>query len=213
MLRRPLLDRVRRPGDLALALALSAVGVLELWLLDVGPKPIAVPATLLAGLALYWRRVAPLAVATAVFGATGGESLVGVSLAKPDSPMLMAFVSLYAVGAYLELRHALLGLGIAIAGIWAGTNGTTTNGHSNFTFTLVVVSAAWLIGRGMRGRVRQTVQLDRADAAARAGPRAGAAGGGRRGAAADRPRPARRDRALRQRHGRPGRGRRGRLRA
>jgi signal transduction histidine kinase len=148
-----------RHGDLALALVLATFGVVELWLVDVGPKPIAVPASLVAGLALYWRRVAPLAVAAAVFGAVAGESLLGVSLDRPDSPLLVALAATYAVAAYRDLRIALAGMAIALAGIWIGVAGQTTNNHSDFAFTAVVVSAGWLVGRGMRGRVRQTAEL------------------------------------------------------
>jgi signal transduction histidine kinase len=148
-----------RHGDLALALVLATFGVVELWLVGVGPKPIAVPASLVAGLALYWRRVAPLAVAAAVFGAVAGESLLGVSLDRPDSPLLVALAATYAVAAYRDLRIALAGMAIALAGIWIGVAGQTTNNHSDFAFTAVVVSAGWLVGRGMRGRVRQTAEL------------------------------------------------------
>jgi signal transduction histidine kinase len=148
-----------RHGDLALALVLATFGVVELWLVDVGPKPIAVPASLVAGLALYWRRVAPLAVAAAVFGAVAGESLLGVSLDRPDSPLLVALAATYAVAAYRDLRIALAGMAIALAGIWIGVAGQTTNNHSDFAFAAVVVSAGWLVGRGMRGRVRQTAEL------------------------------------------------------
>jgi len=152
-------SRPVRQGDLALALVLATFGVVELWLVDVGPKPIAVPATLVAGLALYWRRVAPLAVAVAVFGAVAGESLLGVSLDRPDSPLLVALAAAYAVAAYRDLRIALAGMAIALAGIWIGVAGQSTNNHSDFAFTAVVVSAGWLVGRGMRGRVRQTAEL------------------------------------------------------
>jgi signal transduction histidine kinase len=150
---------VVRRGDLALAVGLAALGVGELFLVGVGPKAAAVPLTLLAGASLYWRRVAPLVPVVGVFWATAAESLLGVSLAKPDSPMLMGFVALYAAGAYLTLRPSLAGLALAVAGLRVGMAGTTTNGHSNFTFTLVVVSAAWLVGRGMHGRVRQSAAL------------------------------------------------------
>jgi signal transduction histidine kinase len=153
-------DRIRRRGDLALALGLAAFGVGELWIVGVGPKSIAVPFTLVAGISLYWRRVAPLVVAVVVFWATAAEPLLGVSLAKPDSPMLMGFVALYAVGAYLGWGLSLVGLALAIAGTWVGADGTTTNGNSNFAFITIVVTAAWLVGRGMHGRVRQTVELE-----------------------------------------------------
>jgi signal transduction histidine kinase len=105
------------------------------------------------------RRFDALAVTVAVFGAVAGESLLGVSLDRPDSPLLVALAAAYAVAAYRDLRIALAGMAIALAGIWIGVAGQSTNNHSDFAFTAVVVSAGWLVGRGMRGRVRQTAEL------------------------------------------------------
>jgi signal transduction histidine kinase len=151
-------DGVRR-GDLALAALLTAFGVVELWIVDVGPKPVAVPAVVVGGAALYWRRVAPLTVAAVFFGAVAAESLLGVSLERPDAPLLMALVSVYTIGAYLALREALIGLAVALVGIWIGVASQTARGYSDFVFTLIVVAAGWLVGRGMHGRVRQTAEL------------------------------------------------------
>lgn len=148
-----------RSGDLALALALSVFGLAELWIVDVSPKAIAIPAVIVAGSALVWRRAAPLGVVLIVFGSIAGESLLGVSLDRPDSPLLMALVATYTVAAHRGLREAVVGLAAAIAGIWIGVAGQATNNHSDFAFTLVVVSAGWLVGRGLHGRVRQTAQL------------------------------------------------------
>jgi len=168
-----------RRGDLGLAALLTAFGVAELWIVDVNLKPVAVPATAIAGLALYWRRVTPLGTAAVVFAAIAGESLLGVSLQKPDAPLLIALVAVYTVAAYLPLREAVAGLGLAVGGIWAAVVGSSTHGQSDFAFTLVVVSAGWLVGRGMHGRVTQAsalvertlrlerqAELDRADAIA-----------------------------------------------
>jgi len=149
----------RRLGDLGLALLLAAFGVAELWIVDVNLKAVAVPATLIAGLALYRRRTAPLATVALVLGAIAVESLLGVSLHKPDAPLLMALVAVYTAGAYLPLPRAAAGLAIAIGCIGIAFASSSTNGHSDFTFTLVIVSAGWLIGRGMHGRVSQTREL------------------------------------------------------
>ena len=148
-----------RQADLALAVLLAAFGVAELWFLHVGHKPIAAPATVIAGLALSFRRLAPLLTVAAVLGAIAAESLLGVSLQKPDSPLLMALVAVYTAGAYLPLRDAVAGLALAIAGIGASFAGSSTNGHSDLAFTSVVVTAGWLVGRGMHGRVSQTAAL------------------------------------------------------
>jgi signal transduction histidine kinase len=71
----------------------------------------------------------------------------------------MALVSVYTIGAYLALREALIGLAVALVGIWIGVASQTTRGYSDFVFTLIVVAAGWLVGRGMHGRVRQTAEL------------------------------------------------------
>jgi signal transduction histidine kinase len=148
-----------RQGDLALAVLLAAFGIAELWIVGVNLKPVAVPATALAGMALYWRRVAPLRTVALVFGPIAAESLLGVSLHKPDSPMLMALVTLYTAGAYLPLRESAAGLALGIGCIWIAVAGQATHGHSDFAFTSVVMSGGWLVGRGLHGRVRQTNEL------------------------------------------------------
>jgi signal transduction histidine kinase len=146
-------------ADLALAALLAAFGLAELWLVHVGPKSIAVPATAVAGLALSFRRLAPLLTVAAVLGSIAIESLLGVSLQKPDAPLLIALVAVYTAGAYLPLRDAVAGLALAIAGIGASYAGSSTNGHSDFAFTSVVVTAGWLVGRGMHGRVTQAAVI------------------------------------------------------
>jgi signal transduction histidine kinase len=146
-------------ADLALAALLAAFGLAELWLVHVGPKSIAVPATAVAGLALSFRRLAPLLTVAAVLGSIAVESLLGVSLQKPDAPLLIALVAVYTAGAYLPLRDAVAGLALAIAGIGASYAGSSTNGHSDFAFTSVVVTAGWLVGRGMHGRVTQAAVI------------------------------------------------------
>ena len=148
-----------RRADFGLAALLAVFGVAELWIVGFGGKPIALPATLVAGLSLYWRRVAPLRTVAVVFGAIAGESLLGVSLHKADAPLLMALVAVYTAGAYLPLRESAVGFALAIGCIWTAVAGQSTYGHSDFAFTLVVISAGWLVGRGMHGRVSQASEL------------------------------------------------------
>lgn len=147
-----------RRGDAALALALTAFALAEIWALHLHPKGIAVPAALVAGGALNWRRASPLLVTGVSLGAIAAESVLGVSLHKPDSPMLIALVALYTAGAYLPLRQAAAALAIAAGCMWISLT-SSTNGHSDFVFTLVIASAGWLAGRGMHGRVQQAAAL------------------------------------------------------
>jgi signal transduction histidine kinase len=148
-----------RRGDLALSGLLTAFGLAELWIVGVEPKTVAVPAVLVGGAALYWRRVAPLRTVAFVFGSLAAESLLGVSLQKPDAPLLMALVALYTAGAYLPLRDAAVALVLAIGCIWTAIAGQSTHGHSDFAFTTIVTTAGWLVGRGMHGRVTQAAEL------------------------------------------------------
>jgi signal transduction histidine kinase len=100
-----------------------------------------------------------LLVVGVTLGAIALEAALGVSLQKPDAPLLMALVALYTAGAYLPLREAAAALAIAAGCIWISLASSHTNGHSDFVFTLVVASAGWLVGRGMHGRVQQTADL------------------------------------------------------
>jgi signal transduction histidine kinase len=150
-----------RLGDAALAALLTVFGLFELWHFGVEPAAVAVPATLLSGAALAWRRSAPLLVAAVALGSLAVESLLGVSLQKQDSPLLIALVALYTAAAYLSLRDAVAAYVIAAVCIGIATEGSSTNGHSDFAFTIVVATTGWLVGRGMHGRVRQTTELKR----------------------------------------------------
>jgi signal transduction histidine kinase len=138
---------------------LAVFGVAELWIVGVNLKPIAAPATVVAALALAWRRRAPLLTVAVTFGAIVAESWLGVSLQKPDAPMLIALVAVYTVGAYLPLRESAFGIAFSLACIWLAISGQTTNGHSDYAFMTVMLSGAWLVGRGMHGRVSQASEL------------------------------------------------------
>jgi signal transduction histidine kinase len=149
----------RRLADVSLAGLATAFALFELWFFHVHPLLAAVPATVVSGTALAWRRSAPLLTVAVSLGAMAVESLLGVSLHKPDSPLLIALVAVYTAGAYLPLRDSVVALALAAACIGVSTAGSSTNGHSDLAFTLVVVGAGWLVGRGMHGRVTQTTEL------------------------------------------------------
>jgi len=102
---------------------------------------------------------APLPAVLAIFAALAAESLLGVSLHKPNAPLAVALVAMYSLGAYAPLRPALLGLGAALAGIGTAVAAETRASYGEFVFTFIVVAGGWLIGRGMHGRVRQTAEL------------------------------------------------------
>jgi signal transduction histidine kinase len=149
----------RALADGGLAVLLTAFALFELWFLHIGHAAAAVPATIASGLALGWRRSAPLLTVAVSLGAVAVESLLGVPLQKQDSPLLIALVALYTAGAYLPLRNAGAALALAAGCIGVSTVGSSTNGHSDFAFTLAVVAAGWLVGRGMHSRVQLASEL------------------------------------------------------
>lgn len=99
------------------------------------------------------------------FAALTVESLLGVSLHRPNYPFLTALVALYSLGAYAPLRPALIGLAVALAGIAVNVGLEPEGSYNEFIATFIVVAGGWLVGRAMRGRVRtferRTSELER----------------------------------------------------
>jgi signal transduction histidine kinase len=148
-------------GDLAIAAVLTVYAQVEVWVLDLEPKPVATLAALVMTVALVWRRREPLRAVMVIFAAVAAESLLGVSLHKPNAPLAVALVALYSLGAHAPWRPALLGVGTALAGIWTSVAAQPRFDRSDFVFTGIIVSGGWLVGRGMHGRVRETAELER----------------------------------------------------
>jgi signal transduction histidine kinase len=148
-----------------IAATLTVYGQVELWLVHLEPKGAAIPATLVATAVVGWRRRAPLAVVLVFFAALTVESLLGVSLHRPNYPFLAALVALYSLGAYAPLRPALVGLAVALAGIAANVALEPEGSYNEFIATFIFVAGGWLVGLAMRGRVssfeRRTSELER----------------------------------------------------
>lgn len=150
----------RSTGDLAIAAILTAYAQAEVWALDLGPRPIAIPAMLVTTVALLWRRREPLRAVLVIFAALAAESLLGVSLHEPNAPLAVALVAMYSLGAHAPLRPALAGLGAALAGIGTAVAAEAQASYGEFVFTILVVAGGWLMGRGMHSRVHQTAELE-----------------------------------------------------
>jgi signal transduction histidine kinase len=154
---------VKRPGatDVALAIALGVVIEAELALSSVRDTPLA-PALLLGavfGVAVAWRRAAPLAALGATAAAALALALAGT---PPDelasTSILVAFVA-FSVGAHLPRRSARAGLAGVLALIVVvtllGSEGTV----GDVVFPLVLFSGCWALGRVVRSRARLTAEL------------------------------------------------------
>src|SRR5205809_4959686 len=92
---------MRRPPrlDVALALALSVAGELEVWVADVaGPRWVSAPAAVLLALPLAWRRLARLPVVVACSSVLAADFLLGVDSKGPSVPLLVILLAGYTLG-------------------------------------------------------------------------------------------------------------------
>ncbi len=140
-------------ADVALALALSIVAVLETisgqW---------SSPAVLLMTLPLAWRRRQPLAVFLAIAAAA-----VGVFQQAPYAGLTAVMIAAYSVGTYS--RHRLLSLGVIIATATV----IATVFHAGWpplpdaSAPYVIALSMWLVGNAIRSRqLRADAFADRA---------------------------------------------------
>ena len=120
---------VRRPwasSDVLVAAVAVLVGQAEMWaprfmqsqgnLHVVGPKWVNVPAFLISGLALLWRRRAPMAV-LAVVVATGTIQVLAVGATEGLGWYLPLLIALYSVARNCDTWPASIGLALALAGM------------------------------------------------------------------------------------------------
>jgi signal transduction histidine kinase len=150
-------ERLRIDGstiaDGGLALLLFAVGLWELLATpfadDVvrGPLLLNLATVVLMSVPLAARRLTPLAVAAAVFGAIAVRSLVAAPLEIIPS-FLAALIAAYSVGAYSTRWRSVLGLTLAVGAIElaaaAGSGGEASPDPLAAPLFLVAV---WAVGR------------------------------------------------------------------
>jgi hypothetical protein len=110
-------------SDVLVAALVALWGQLDVWAPAVshpyhmhGPRWANAVAFLAASLVLLWRRRAPLAVLVAVVLINGVHDVV-VGSSESFPPLLALVVAAYTVAAWCDLRGALLGGGIAVAGL------------------------------------------------------------------------------------------------
>ena len=160
---------LRRRFDWLLALGLTAVGELDLWVGPPsgsefhGPRAVNQAFLLLATLPLVWRRRTPLAVLAVV----GGSVLIwDYALYAPDrqppvEPWFALLIVIYSVAAHTDLRRATLGAAVAAVAILAvdiaGWVGGQSAGELAGVWPFYVV--AWLLGRAVRHERRTTAVL------------------------------------------------------
>jgi signal transduction histidine kinase len=174
-------DKDWRPAsrwDVALALALFAVGLFEVLADPIaddvveGPTALNLVAIALATLPLAWRRTFPLATSLVVYAAIAGRALAADPL-ETYPPVLAMLVATYSVASYARLADALAaavagGLAIAIA-IVEGSGGDAS---PDPVAAPVLFASVWIIGRVAHVRdsrasatTRRAEELDRLRAA------------------------------------------------
>lgn len=143
--------------DAVIALALLALGVLELLLGSAanGSRPISALALGLIALPLAWRRVlpsAPLVVAAIVLPAQG---LAGGCLAgQPVAPLAMIALALFSAGRGISSTRGLVAAGAAVATLVATRVAfdPSVRELGDVVVTLMVVPLPLLMGRWLQGQ-------------------------------------------------------------
>src|SRR3954447_2436835 len=156
-----LVAALRRRFDWLLALGLTAVGELDLWVGPPsgsefhGPRAVNQAFLLLATLPLIWRRRTPLAVLAVV----GGSVLIwDYLLYAPDrqppvEPWFALLIVIYSLAAYADLRRATMGAAAAAATAILAVDITGwVRGESAGELAGVwpFYAVAWLLGRAVR---------------------------------------------------------------
>jgi signal transduction histidine kinase len=147
--------------DAAVALVLTVLVQLQLWTsAEVHPARTATAAALfLVTVPLAWRRLAPLATATAVMTGVAIESLLPGESFQGPGHLGAILLALYSVAAYTDRARALLGAAAGAAGI--AIHDATLDGRTgswNAAFFWLVAAVTWLVGRSVR-RHREATAL------------------------------------------------------
>jgi signal transduction histidine kinase len=152
------------------ALVAAGVGVMaqcEIWVEHVHPYWASAPVSVAQAAAIGFRRRAPLASTLVVFALFPLETAAGVSLTVPNYPIVILMLTLYSVALYAALRPALVGLVVPLLAIWLMLglavlrHVSDHTGGTDVVFVSVLMSASWLVGRAMRGRLHEAEELAR----------------------------------------------------
>lgn len=161
--------RVRLGADALLVGVLLAGSLAEIWFFPeeaggwIGPDwalSLLAPG---ATLPLLRRRERPLLAFGLVLAATAAIVAFSVPLQAPFEPFVALVVALYAVGAHGDDRQGIAGLvlffaGFAVPGLVLVLAGQQREG--DLVPGVVWLSAAWLIGRIIRGQQLRTLELE-----------------------------------------------------
>lgn len=151
--------------DALVALALLAIGEVEVATEHLRPYWASAAAFAVLMGSVAWRRRAPFLVVVLAFAANFLAAATGVSQHKPFSPILAYFILVYSLALYGTPRRALVGLAYVVVAIYSAIALAMHHGESyggtDFGFIAVLMLAPWLVGKAMRGRVAHAGALER----------------------------------------------------
>lgn len=159
---------MRSRADIAIALAVAAVGQLEVWAPShlgakvVGPRPAVAAFYLVTALALAWRRQAPFAVAMIVV-VTNIVQALALGASEGQGVLLPGLIALYSVGAYEDRPRSLVPVALLpLVLVARETNNPDTTDLAHLLDALAWEStlfAAWLLGAYLRTRRLYVAEL------------------------------------------------------
>lgn len=88
-----------RKVDVAIACALTAWMLGEVWAEQLRPTAVAAPLMVVAGVALVWRRSYAVVVALVMVLAMIGQAAAGMTMHSADSPVFAMLVASWSIGA------------------------------------------------------------------------------------------------------------------
>jgi signal transduction histidine kinase len=130
--------------DVVLGVGVAGLAQVEVWSGSVvgGPRAALAITGLVMGLALVWRRRAPLIVVAVVFAAGIAQALLGVDSNTFFTP-LIALVVAVSSAAY-HARHAVVALVVALTLAWAAVLIENGPAPGDLLFASVIVGGVWL---------------------------------------------------------------------
>jgi signal transduction histidine kinase len=147
-------------GDVALAAAVIALAVLEVSVNPaLAPRGPALAIEVALGAVLLARRRAPLPVVVAVAVLMVAEWLAGVPLVEPLVPLVAAVLSGYSAAVRCSAWPAAAAFVVLVAAAQIVSQGAALG---NFLFGSVFVGGTFAVGRVVRRRTSENVELERA---------------------------------------------------
>jgi signal transduction histidine kinase len=104
--------------DVAIAGALAAWMLTEVFAEHLHPVALTAPSMVLGGLSVAWRRTYPIPVALVLVTMAVAQAAAGTTLHSAVSPVVALLVVSWSIGAYEERSRAILGLTLVVCGLW-----------------------------------------------------------------------------------------------